>query len=120
MAIAARRPMMATTIMISTSVKPALREVLIFITNLCLSIRGVNRAAGGLFIRTNLFTVLPAATAGMTLAIVVPLQSCVNSVDISLIYPQKRTNAPDLHHHQCHTYENITAFVSKLRPLSKR
>ena len=30
-AIAARRPIMATTIMISTSVKPALREVLIFI-----------------------------------------------------------------------------------------
>src|SRR5216117_2234088 len=30
-AIAARRPMMATTIMISTSVKPALRELSIFI-----------------------------------------------------------------------------------------
>src|SRR6266702_863891 len=30
-AIAARRPMMATTIMISTSVKPPLRDVLIFI-----------------------------------------------------------------------------------------
>src|ERR1043166_1375842 len=30
-AMAARRPMMATTIMISTSVKPALFEVLIFI-----------------------------------------------------------------------------------------
>jgi hypothetical protein len=30
-AIAARRPIMATTIMISTRVKPALREVLIFI-----------------------------------------------------------------------------------------
>jgi hypothetical protein len=31
MAMAASKPMMATTIMISTSVKPALREVLIFI-----------------------------------------------------------------------------------------
>ena len=30
-AIAAKRPMMATTIMISTSVKPALRDVFIFI-----------------------------------------------------------------------------------------
>src|SRR5213075_532087 len=32
-AIAARRPMMATTIMISTSVKPDLEEVLIFISS---------------------------------------------------------------------------------------
>src|SRR6266849_624592 len=35
-AIAARRPMMATTIIISTNVKPDLREVLMFI--LCLSL----------------------------------------------------------------------------------
>src|SRR6266550_4460458 len=43
-AIAARRPMMATTIMISTSVKPALREVLIFICFLTFSVTvcGVN------------------------------------------------------------------------------
>src|SRR6266576_482251 len=43
-AIAARRPMMATTIMISTRVKPALREVLIFISFLtfCVAVCGVN------------------------------------------------------------------------------
>src|SRR6266700_5020415 len=48
-AIAARRPMMATTIMISTSVKPALRDVLIFIYFLtfCVSVCGVNTATGG-------------------------------------------------------------------------
>src|SRR6185369_244220 len=49
-AIAARRPMMATTIMISTRVKPSLREVLIFICfNFCVSVGGVNTATGGLF-----------------------------------------------------------------------
>src|SRR6266571_9342643 len=47
-AIAARRPMMATTIMISTNVKPDLREVLMFILVVCLSVCGVNEAAGGL------------------------------------------------------------------------
>jgi hypothetical protein len=36
--------MMATTIMISTSVKPAFREVFIFILYLCFSVRGVNPA----------------------------------------------------------------------------
>jgi hypothetical protein len=38
--------MIATTIMISTSVKPSFRDVLIFITDFLL--RGVNRTAGGL------------------------------------------------------------------------
>src|ERR1700761_6391529 len=47
MAIAARRPMIATTIMISTSVKPALREDLIFMLLLLLSVSGVNEATGG-------------------------------------------------------------------------
>src|SRR5436309_80435 len=49
-AIAANRPMMATTIMISTSVKPALRDVLFFILfNFCLPFfGGVNAATGGL------------------------------------------------------------------------
>jgi hypothetical protein len=37
-AIAARRPMMATTIMISTSVKPDWRIVLLFISRYCLSV----------------------------------------------------------------------------------
>jgi hypothetical protein len=52
-AIAANRPMMATTIMISTSVKPALREVWIFILPLQ---RGVNLRQAGLFITAFLFT----------------------------------------------------------------
>jgi hypothetical protein len=33
-AIASNRPMMATTVMISTSVKPALRSILFFMANL--------------------------------------------------------------------------------------
>src|SRR6476620_2706704 len=46
-AIAARRPMMATTIMISTSVKPAFRLVLLmFILFAC----GVNMTNGGLLL----------------------------------------------------------------------
>src|SRR5579862_9608213 len=48
MAIAANRPMMATTIMISTNVKPDLREVLMFILCFCLSRCGVNESTGGL------------------------------------------------------------------------
>src|SRR5215471_3279113 len=36
-AMAANRPIIATTIMISTRVKPALRDVFIFITSFCLS-----------------------------------------------------------------------------------
>src|SRR5260370_38060130 len=47
MAMAANRPMMATTIMISTSVKPSFLEVLIFITDFLLC--GVNQTAGGLY-----------------------------------------------------------------------
>jgi hypothetical protein len=51
-AMAANRPMMATTIMISTSVKPALREVLIFIVTFYLSffVVGVNVVTGGFMI----------------------------------------------------------------------
>src|SRR5258705_10502378 len=37
-AIAAKRPIMATTIIISTNVKPDLREVLMFILMFCLSV----------------------------------------------------------------------------------
>ena len=46
MAMAANRPMMATTIMISTRVKPVLREERIFIQfdSFC---RGVNEALNG-------------------------------------------------------------------------
>jgi hypothetical protein len=47
MAIAANRPMMATTIIISTRVKPALREVLfVFMLYFLFSFRGVNDATG--------------------------------------------------------------------------
>src|SRR5882724_12082792 len=50
-AIAANRPIMATTIMISTSVKPPFRDVLFFITsNLSLFGCGVNEATGGLLL----------------------------------------------------------------------
>src|SRR6266404_4163498 len=48
MAMAASNPMMATTIMISTNVKPALRDVLTFILFLPFLSRGVNEATGGL------------------------------------------------------------------------
>src|SRR6266436_2649596 len=47
-AIAARRPIMATTIIISTNVKPDLREVLMFILLFVSLFCGVNVAAGGL------------------------------------------------------------------------
>src|ERR1043166_4864868 len=49
MAMAANNPMMATTIMISTSVKPDLFDALIFILTLCFSNGGVNSATGGLY-----------------------------------------------------------------------
>src|SRR6266699_3974800 len=73
-AIAARRPMMATTIMISTSVKLALREVLIFIcfSNFLRFSCGVNTATGGLFIITVGVHLLPVATARPGLAVEVP------------------------------------------------
>src|SRR5687767_8380398 len=55
-AIAARRPMMATTIMISTRVKPALRELRIFILFFLPFSGGVNCTAGGLFSISVAFT----------------------------------------------------------------
>src|SRR6267154_5809545 len=56
-AIAASNPMMATTIMISTSVKPAVLFVLICITLLSVFLfRGVNNAKGGLLLLLNSFT----------------------------------------------------------------
>src|SRR5438477_1703843 len=56
-AIAANKPMMATTIMISTSVKPAVLFVLICITLFSVFLfRGVNDAKGGLLLLLNLFT----------------------------------------------------------------
>src|SRR5436190_17710013 len=45
-AMAASKPMIATTIMISTSVKPARREVLSFILLIYLSNDGVNNGQG--------------------------------------------------------------------------
>src|ERR1043165_2589962 len=64
-AIAASNPMMATTIMISTSVKPALLFVLICITLLSVFLfRGVNNAEGGLVLLLLSFVHgLPSATA---------------------------------------------------------
>src|ERR1700761_7531448 len=63
-AIAASKPMMATTIMISINVKPALREELIFIL-LCfvLFYCGVNQARAGLIYCVQSFTNCPLPTA---------------------------------------------------------
>src|SRR5438094_2066183 len=56
-AIAASKPMMATTIMISTRVKPAVLFVLICMTLLSVFLfRGVNDAKGGLLLLLQLFT----------------------------------------------------------------
>jgi len=60
-AIAAKRPIMATTIMISTSVKPALREVLIFML-LFFLLGGVNAQQAGYY-DFGLVHSLPVATA---------------------------------------------------------
>src|SRR6267143_1508488 len=64
-AIAASNPMMATTIIISTSVKPALRFVLtcMLLTFLFVRTRGVNNAEGGFIISANFVHKLPSATA---------------------------------------------------------
>src|ERR1039457_1821251 len=48
-AIAARRPMMATTIIISTNVKPDVREVLFFILAFVFLFRGVNAQQAGYY-----------------------------------------------------------------------
>src|SRR3954469_20268276 len=50
MAIAANRPIMATTIIISTNVKPALRDVFVFMLSFTFLFCGVNDTAGGLVI----------------------------------------------------------------------
>src|ERR1017187_4198511 len=56
MAIAASKPMMATTIMISTSVNPDLFDVLFFILSLSFCFRGVNVQQAGLLLLRLLFT----------------------------------------------------------------
>src|ERR1039457_533644 len=53
-AIAASKPMMATTIMISTSVNPCLFDVLFFILSICFC--GVNNATSGLILLQLSFT----------------------------------------------------------------
>src|SRR4051812_25798620 len=45
-AMAASKPMMATTIMISTSVNPCLFDLLLFISTLTFLLRGLNTAIG--------------------------------------------------------------------------
>src|SRR5882672_3258391 len=62
MAIAANRPIMATTIMISTNVKPDLREVLMFILCLSFCLRR-ERSNGRVSIITTFVHSLPVATA---------------------------------------------------------
>ena len=63
-AIAARRPMMATTIIISTSVKPDLWCALIFILLLPFSCGGVDETEGGLIIITASVHRLPSVDRG--------------------------------------------------------
>src|SRR5204863_4500838 len=62
-AIAAKRPIMATTIIISTNVKPDLPEVLIFILCFVFLFSGVNEATGWLLISSFFVHRLPVATA---------------------------------------------------------
>jgi hypothetical protein len=65
--------MIATTIMISTSVNPAMREVLMFILlYLSVLICGVNAATGGFSMSAVFVHVLPVATAGLKSADAVP------------------------------------------------
>ena len=64
MAMAANRPIMATTIIISTRVKPALREVLfVFMFLLFVLLGGVNDATGGFIYYYDFVHLLPVATA---------------------------------------------------------
>src|SRR5262249_16434520 len=65
-AIAAKRPIIATTIMISTNVNPLLRAVLAFIFDLSFSY-GVNTATSGLFLFHYLFTYFFFPTVVQTL-----------------------------------------------------
>src|SRR5438445_11719778 len=60
-AIAANRPIMATTIMISTRVKPPLRVVFLFILNFSFYY-GVNTATSGLVLLRIVFTYCPLLT----------------------------------------------------------
>ena len=55
-AIAASKPMMATTIIISTSVNPCLLDVLFFILTLSFCFCGVNKATSGLILVRHLST----------------------------------------------------------------
>src|SRR5439155_14477301 len=63
MAIAANRPIMATTIIISSSVKPLLRDVLVFI--FCFVCYGVNTATSGLLLLRLVFTYCLLLTVSM-------------------------------------------------------
>jgi hypothetical protein len=65
--------MIATTIMISTSVKPALREVWIFIlTVFTFRFGGVNTVTSGFYITACSFTILPVTNRAWLLAIPMP------------------------------------------------
>src|ERR1035438_1268890 len=67
-AIAASKPMMATTIMISTSVNPDLFDVLFFILALSFCCCGVNEATSGFIIRTTVVHGLLVAPASGVLS----------------------------------------------------
>src|SRR5437867_34733 len=72
MAMAANSPMMATTIMISTSVKPDLFDALIFILTLCFSLRRRELSNRRVIISSGLVHELPVAPAVGWLANRVP------------------------------------------------
>src|SRR3989442_555985 len=85
-AIAASSPMMATTIMISTSVKPAFLFVLICMTNLSVvSARGVTQAKGWLLLLLDLFTNCPLQPRLSTLANGMPQSTFAKACEVPLL-----------------------------------
>src|ERR1043165_335093 len=79
-AIAANRPIMATTIMISTSVKPDLRRLFFFI--LSFLFYGVNLATGGLvLLLQQVFTYCPLPTVKTFLSLKPQLATSFNNTN---------------------------------------
>src|SRR5205809_5117836 len=118
-AIAANNPMMATTIMISTSVKPAFLFVLICMTNLSVvSARGVNQAKGWLLLLLHMFTYCPLQPRCSTLANGMPQSTFAKACEVPLLgeagvgssLGRKRANQPrkSAVHGQKEEFESFT------------